>query len=117
MSGLERILSTLHGAVNKPTPMMLHGFMPAAHESGFTMEEYRSSAKNIATSHLAFARKYGLDGVLVDVDTCMEAGAIGVPVDLPQDEPARTTMGLSDDIDRCIDASRLDGRGLGVCIE
>jgi uroporphyrinogen decarboxylase len=88
--------------------MMLHSFMVGAEESSITMEEYRNSSVNIARSHIDFARKYGLDGVLIDVDTCMEAGAIGVPVDLPVHEPARITTGLSEDIDICIEAMEKD---------
>ncbi|GHV23686.1 uroporphyrinogen decarboxylase [Clostridia bacterium] len=34
--------------------------------------------------------RYGVDGILFDVDTALTAGAIGVKVDFPEDEPART---------------------------
>ena len=98
MTGYERIMTVLKGGKADRIPLMLHSFMPAAAEAGFTMAEYRSSAKNMAASHLIFARKYGLDGILLDVDTCMEAGAIGVPVDFPKDGPARVTGPASADI-------------------
>jgi uroporphyrinogen decarboxylase len=104
MTGYERIQNVLHGKEVKPTPAMLHCFMAAAAEKGYTLSEYREDAKKIARSHIDFARKYGLDGVLIDVDTCMEAGALGVPVDLPLDDPARITTGLSSNIDECIDS-------------
>jgi uroporphyrinogen decarboxylase len=84
-------------------PLMLHSFMPAAAEAGFTLSEYRNSAGNMAASHLNFARKYGLDGILLDVDTCMEAGAIGVPIDFPEDGPARVKGPASDNIDELLE--------------
>jgi uroporphyrinogen decarboxylase len=77
--------------------------MPAAAEAGFTLAEYRNSAGNMADSHLKFARKYGLDGILLDVDTCMEAGAVGVPVDFPEDGPARVSGTASDSIDELLE--------------
>jgi uroporphyrinogen decarboxylase len=70
---------------------MLLNFMPAADEAGLTMHEYRSSAKNMARSQIDFARKYGLDGIWLEVDTCVLAGAVGVPIELPEDGPARRT--------------------------
>lgn len=104
MTGYERIKAVLEGRKPDRVPMMLHNFMAAAREAGISMEEYRSSPENIARVHLAMARKYGLDGVLMDIDTCMEASAIGVPVDYPREEPARVTGPLSDDIKRLMEA-------------
>jgi uroporphyrinogen decarboxylase len=60
----------------------------------------------MADSHLRFARKYGLDGILLDVDTCMEAGAVGVPVDFPADGPARVSGPASDNIDGLLEMMR-----------
>jgi len=108
MTGLDKIMKTLAGGTVVPVPVMLHNFMPAASEKGLTQAEYRSSAENIARAHIDYARKYGLDGVLLDIDTCMEAGAIGIEVDLPEDEPARVTTGLPGGIDACIDAMDKD---------
>jgi uroporphyrinogen decarboxylase len=103
MNGYERIRTTLNGGAADKTPLMLHSFMPAAAEAGFTMEEYRSSAGNMARAHLQFARKYGLDGILLDVDTCMEAGAVGVPIDFPPDGPARVSGPAADTIEELIE--------------
>jgi MtaA/CmuA family methyltransferase len=91
MTGYERIMTTLDGGAADRVPLMLHSFMPAAAEAGLSMGQYRSSAQNIARCHIDFARKYGLDGILLDVDTCILAGAVGVPIDLPDDAPARRT--------------------------
>jgi uroporphyrinogen decarboxylase len=38
------------------------------------------------------------DGVLIDIDTCMESSAVGVPTDYPEKEPARSTGRLSGDL-------------------
>ncbi len=98
MNGLERIKTVLDGKQADMPPIMLHNFMPAASELGMTMEQYRTSPENIAKAHITMARKYSLDGILLDIDTCMEASAIGVPVDYPEDEPARVTGPASNDI-------------------
>jgi uroporphyrinogen decarboxylase len=108
MSGYERINAVLRGENPRPVPTMLHSFMPAAAEKGYTQAEYRSSPENIARSHIDFARKYGLDGVLIDIDTCLEAGAIGVPVHFPEDEPARITEPFSTNIDECLEVVEAD---------
>ena len=83
---------------------MLHSFMTAAAEKGYTQDEYRSDAGKIARAHIDFARKYRMDGIFVDVDTCMEVGALGVELDLPLNEPARVSKGLSGGIEACIEA-------------
>ncbi|MBF9017293.1 MULTISPECIES: uroporphyrinogen decarboxylase family protein [unclassified Oceanispirochaeta] len=108
MNGYDKITTVLNGSAADPVPTMLHSFMPAAAEKGLNQREYRSNADNIARAHIDFARKYDLDGILVDVDTCMEAGAIGIEVDLPDNEPARVTKGLSTDLDLCIEAMDKD---------
>jgi MtaA/CmuA family methyltransferase len=57
------------------------------------MAEYRSDSRKMAKAHLDFARKYGLDGILLDVDTCILADAVGVAIDYPEDAPARRPHG------------------------
>jgi uroporphyrinogen decarboxylase len=90
MNGYERIKAALAGVMPDRRPVMLHNFMPAIREAGYTMKEYRTNPEIAAQCHIRYAEKYGLDGVLFDVDTAIEASAIGVPVDYPDDEPART---------------------------
>lgn len=98
MNGYERIMTALEGGVPDRVPMMLHSFMTAAWEAGYTMAEYRSDPVKIADAHVRFAEKYGMDGILIDIDTCMEASAIGVPTDYPEREPARSLGRLSGDL-------------------
>jgi uroporphyrinogen decarboxylase len=111
MNGYERIMSTLKGGKSDAIPLMLHSFMPAVQEAGLSQGQYRSSAKNIARVHIDFARKYGLDGILLDMDTCMLAGAVGAPIDLPDDAPARRAHGSSaknfDEILSMMDSERV----------
>jgi uroporphyrinogen decarboxylase len=84
---------------------MLHAFQPAAAEAGYTMAEYRSDPKKMAKAHLDFARKYGLDGILLDVDTCILADAVGAPIDYPEDAPARRLHGpMAKDFDSLLEA-------------
>lgn len=106
MNSCERIMTMFEGGKPDRTPVMIHSFMAAAEEAGITMSQYRSSAQNIADCHIRFAEKYNLDGILMDIDTCMEAGAIGIPVDFPENEPARAIGPLSSDIDVLLKAMR-----------
>lgn len=99
MNGYERINAVLCGEKPDRVPMMLHCFLPAAKEYGLTQARYRSDAQAISDCHIAYAEKYGLDGILIDVDTCIEADAIGVPVDYPENAPARIKSGVGTDID------------------
>jgi len=89
MNGYQRIQAVLKGEWPDRRPVMLHNFMAAAREAGMTQAQYRSSPENIARAHIEAAERYDLDGVLIDVDTATMAGALGVPVDYPEDEPAR----------------------------
>ena len=88
MNGRERIAAALRGERPDRVPVMLHNFMPAAREAGLTLREYRESPEAIAGAFVRAVETYGYDGVLVDVDTATLAGALGVPVELPEDEPA-----------------------------
>ena len=103
MTGVERFEAVMRGERPDRIPTMLHAFMPAAMEAGFTMADYRNSAENIAKTHLDFANKYDLDGMLMDIDTCMLANAIGVPTDFPINEPARATGACSKDLNYLIE--------------
>jgi uroporphyrinogen decarboxylase len=68
---------------------MLHNFLVAARENGVSMAVFRRSPEAIAGSFIRAAETYGYDGIVVDVDTATLAGAVGVPVDFPDDLPAR----------------------------
>ena len=46
MTGYERIQAALSGKRADKTPIMLHNFMMAAREAGYTMEQYRNDPKN-----------------------------------------------------------------------
>jgi uroporphyrinogen decarboxylase len=89
MNGYERIQAALAGRQPDCTPVMLHNFMLAARECGVTMREFRQEARAAADCFIAAVERYQYDGVVVDVDTATLAGAVGVPVDFPEDEPAR----------------------------
>ncbi|WMJ23537.1 uroporphyrinogen decarboxylase family protein [Paludicola sp. MB14-C6] len=104
MTGYERIMAALKGEKPDRTPMMLHNFMAAANEKGYTLNEFRQDPKKIARAFVDAARKYKLDGILIDIDTCMEANAIGVPTDFPNDEPARVTSGIAGGVEKCMEA-------------
>ncbi|MCP4311436.1 MAG: hypothetical protein GY790_09265, partial [Bacteroidetes bacterium] len=83
----------------KPTdkiPVMLHNFMMVAREAGLTMEQYRNDPAAIADAFIRSIEKYEYDGVLVDIDTVTLAGACGVKVDFPLNEPARSHKGILD---------------------
>jgi len=93
MNGFERIHAALKGQKADQTPIMLHNFMMAAKEAGFTMHQFREKPRNMAETFIRSVEKYEFDGILVDLDTVTLAGAVGVPVDFPVDEPARSAKG------------------------
>jgi uroporphyrinogen-III decarboxylase len=93
MNGYERIKATLRGEKPDKVPIMLHNFMMAAKERGITMEQYRNNPRFIADCFIAAVDKYEYDGIIVDIDTVTLAGAVGVTVDFPVNDPARTHGG------------------------
>jgi MtaA/CmuA family methyltransferase len=93
MNGYERIQAALNAQPTDTTPIMLHNFMMAAKETGVSMATFRNNPKSIADVFIQSVEKYGFDGVLVDIDTVTLAGAVGVPVDFPEHEPARSHKG------------------------
>ncbi len=121
MNGYERITAVLEGRTPDRTPVMLHCFMAAAAEKGYTMEQYRSNPAVIADTHLSFAEKYGADGILMDIDTCMQADAVGVPVDFPENDPARVHGALSTNIETVLNALKpeklLESRRIHTSLE
>lgn len=88
MNGYQRIRAALRGEPVDKTPVMLHNFMMAAREAGLTMREFRSDPRQIARAFSESVERYGQDGLMVDIDTATLAGALGVPVAYPEDEPA-----------------------------
>ncbi len=96
MNGYQRIKAAVEGRHADTRPVMLHNFMMAAREAGYTMAEYREDPGKIARSFIQAVEKYQYDGIVVDVDTATLAGAVRVPIDFPEDQPARAYgMGLA----------------------
>jgi uroporphyrinogen decarboxylase len=93
MNGRERIIAALKGEKPDCIPIMLHNFMPAAREAGLTMKQYRENPQEIARTFIESVEKYRYDGVLIDIDTVTLAGACGVAVDFPENDPARSHLG------------------------
>ncbi|MCP5119935.1 MAG: hypothetical protein GY953_54755, partial [bacterium] len=88
MNGHQRIQAALRGEQPDVTPVMLHNFMMAAREAGVSMSRYRTEPAEIARCFIEATEKYDYDGIVVDIDTATLAGAVGVPVVFPEDEPA-----------------------------
>lgn len=88
MNGHQRITCALRGEQPDRVPVMLHHFMFAAREAGVSMGEFRRNPEAMARAFIESAEKYDLDGTMIDVDTAALAGALGVPCELPEDEPA-----------------------------
>lgn len=88
MNSYQRVVAALNGERPDRPPVMLHNFMMAAAEAGVTMARYRGDPHELARCHREAVEKYQYDGILVDVDTAVLAGALGVPLALPVDEPA-----------------------------
>ena len=90
------------------TPVMLHNFMMAAYEAGYSMAEFRNDPRKIAESFIRAIETYNYDGILVDIDTVTLAGAVGVPVDFPVDSPARSVIGYLASLDDLEKLQRVD---------
>ena len=88
MNGYQRISAALAGERPDRVPVILHNFMMAAREAGHVFADWRRDPEKIAGSFIQAVETYGHDGVLVDLDTATLAGALGVPVHQPEDEPA-----------------------------
>jgi MtaA/CmuA family methyltransferase len=108
MNGRERIARALRGEWPDTVPIMLHNFMMAARESGVTMRRFRSDPEALAGSFIQAVERYEYDGIVIDVDTVTLARAIGVPVDSPEDEPARTRGGLLAGLEQVSDLTPVD---------
>jgi uroporphyrinogen decarboxylase len=94
MNGGKRILAALRGEPTDRIPIMLHNFLMAARENRVSMARFRRDGRAVAESFIRAVETYGYDGIVVDISTTTLAGALGVPVDLPDDLPARTKGAL-----------------------
>ncbi len=110
MNGTERCLAALRGEWPDRVPVMLHNFQMAAYEDGITMGRFRRDPRALADAFIHAVEKYGYDGVIVDVDTVMLAEAAGVPVDLPEDAPARAHRGRLKELIEARDLGPVDLR-------
>jgi MtaA/CmuA family methyltransferase len=88
VNGYQRISAALAGERADHVPVILHNFMMAVREAGHVFCEWRTDPERIASSFIQAVESYDLDGVMLDLDTATLAGAVGVPVDQPEDEPA-----------------------------
>lgn len=89
MNGKQRMQMALDGVMPDRIPVMLHNFLMAIRESGYTVAQYRKDPKVIANVFCNTVEKYGVDGILLEMDTALLAGCAGAKVDYPEDEPAR----------------------------
>ena len=108
MNGFERIQKALNGEWPDKRPIMLHNFMMAAEEAGYSMKEFREDPKKAADAFIQSVEKYNLDGIMIDFDTTLIAGSIGVQVDYPEDEPARIPKGLISSWDQMHELKEVD---------
>jgi len=108
MNGYQRVLAALHGEWPDTTPIMLHNFMLAAREAGVTMRQFRTDPNAIARSFIDAVQRYKYDGVVIDIDTVTLAAAAGVPIDFPEDAPARVTGGRMQSLEEVRDLPSID---------
>ena len=54
------------------------------------MAHFRRDPRTIARCFIEAMEKYHYDGIVIDIDTVTLAGAAGVPIDFPEEEPARS---------------------------
>jgi uroporphyrinogen decarboxylase len=99
MNGFERIHAALRGEQPDRVPVVLHNFMPAARAAGFSQLEFGTDPRKAAQAFIQAAEEYDLDGIIMDLDTATIAGALGVPIDFPEDMPARCEKGLLGSLD------------------
>jgi MtaA/CmuA family methyltransferase len=108
MNGYQRIMAALRGQQPDTTPIMLHNFMMAAREAGMTMEEFRNDPKEMARAFIEAIEKYEFDGIMIDVDTVTLAGAAGVPIDHPLDQPAQAAGSRIQALEEVVDLPPVD---------
>jgi uroporphyrinogen decarboxylase len=89
MNHYQRVRAVFNGEWPDCQPVMLHNFLSAAAEAGLSMQQYRDSPEAIAKAFIQSVETYDYDGVIVDIDTATLAGAVGVPVDFPENQLTR----------------------------
>jgi len=120
MNGYQRIVSALQGKQPDMVPVMLHNFMMAACEAGLTMEQFRNDPQEMARAFIEAVEKYEYDGIMIDVDTVTLAGAAGVPIDFPVDQPAQAAGARIQSLEELNDLEPVDirnHRGVQVWLE
>ena len=108
MNGFQRIRASLSGTRPDHVPVMLHNFMMAAREAGYSQRQFREDSSAIAGSFIRAVETYGYDGILVDVDTVTVAEVLGVLVDHPEDQPARWAGARLDTLEGVQDLPKVD---------
>jgi MtaA/CmuA family methyltransferase len=111
MNGYQRVMAALQGEEPDMVPVMLHNFMMAAREAGLTMEQFRNDPNQMARAFIEAVEKYEFDGIMIDVDTVTLAGAVGVPVDFPVDQPAQAAGVRIQSLEEVNDLAPVDIRG------
>ena len=120
MNGYERVMSAFAGRKADKVPILLHNFMMAAKEAGYSQGRYREDPRIIAECLLRSVDEYEFDGICVDIDTVTLAGAVGVPVDLPYDAPGRSHKGCLSSLGEIPDPGDIDilsYRYIGIWLE
>lgn len=111
MTRIERIRTVMEGGIPDRVPVMTHNFLMAAREYGVTMEEFRNSSDIMANALIVANKKYGTDGILLDVDTALLASACGADVIYPKDLAAITRDFQSRHVEQIIeDLEKVDLR-------
>jgi uroporphyrinogen decarboxylase len=106
----QRISAALRGDWPDRVPVMLHNFLMAAREAGVPQRQFRRDPSAVAASFIRAVETYEYDGVLVDIDTATLADALGVPVRLPDDDPAHCVGGCLPDLAAVSDLAPPDVR-------
>lgn len=120
MTGNQRIQAVLRGEFADRIPVMLHNFPMAVREARMSQREYRSAPAKVAAVFIQAVETYDYDGIVVDLDTATLAGALGVPVDFPDDDPARCERPLLTDLARARELPPVDVAGdarVQICVE
>lgn len=90
MTKRERVEAVFNHQIPDRIPVMMHNFQMAAQEAGFSMQEYRSSSDHMSQALIQSCIKYDLDGIFLDIDTALLAGACGADVKFPENIAAVT---------------------------